>query len=54
MIATCDFTAHINGADYALKKGEGFEGDPKAEAILVRDGMLTEGRKAKKEESDGR
>ena len=55
MKAICDFTATINGAEYALKKGEEFKGDRKAAAILVRDGMLSEGREtAKKEDSDVR
>lgn len=54
MKATADFSAHINGADYALKKGEEFEGTAAAAAILAANGFLTEGRKAtKKEASDG-
>ena len=54
MKAISDFVATVNGRDYALKKGEEFKGCPKDEAILVRDGVLTEGRKApKKEENDG-
>jgi hypothetical protein len=42
MKATSDFTAHINGADYALKKGEEFKGDARAAAHLKAIGLLGE------------
>lgn len=53
MKATVDFTAHIDGVDYALKKGDEFKGPARAVAALESFGVLSEGRKAKKEVSDG-
>ena len=46
MQATSDFNAHINGVDYALKKGEEFKGDARAARQLKEIGLLTE-KKAK-------
>lgn len=40
MQATSDFTAHINGTDYALKKGEEFKGDARAAEHLRAIGLL--------------
>lgn len=45
MRATSDFTAHINGTDYALKKGEEFKGDARAAAHLKAIGLVAEERK---------
>lgn len=39
-IATDDFTAHINGADISLKKGEAFKGDARAAEHLQAIGLL--------------
>lgn len=55
MRAVKDFTASINGADYALKKGEEFKGDAVACERLKEMGLLeekkaaVEGKKAKDE-----
>lgn len=46
MKATSDFTAHINGTDYALKKGDEFKGDARAAEHLKAIGLL-EAKKAK-------
>lgn len=48
MQATCDFMAHINGVDYALKKGETFKGDALAESQLIKLGLLKKAAERKK------
>lgn len=40
MKATSDFKAHINGTDYALRKGEEFKGDARAAEHLKAIGLL--------------
>ena len=45
MQATVDFTAHVNGADYALKKGEQFKGDARAAAHFKRLGLISASKK---------
>lgn len=40
LIATSDFTAHINGADISLKKGEEFKGDARAAEHLKAIGLV--------------
>lgn len=50
MQATADFTAHINGTDYALKKGEEFLGDARAAEHLTAIGLLE--KKAKRGKVD--
>lgn len=50
MQATRDFTAHVNGADYALKKGQLFKGDARAAEHLEAMGLL----KAKEVKKDER
>lgn len=47
MQATTDFTASVNGTDYALKKGESFKGDARAEEHLKAIGLLEEKKAAK-------
>ena len=47
MQATSDFTAHINGTDYALKKGKEFKGDARAAEHLKAIGLIAEAKKAK-------
>ena len=47
MRATTDFTASVNGTDYALRKGEEFKGDARAEEHLKAIGLLEEKRAAK-------
>lgn len=54
MQATADFTAHVNGADYALKKGEKFEGDARAAAHLKSLGLIENAKRARKAEKDER
>lgn len=54
MQATSDFTAHINGVDYALKKGEEFLGDARAAAHLTAIGLLEKKAKGGKEKNDER
>lgn len=46
MQATTDFTAHVNGADYSLKKGDEFKGDARTAEHLKAIGLL-EVKKAK-------
>lgn len=54
MKATCDFTAHINGTDYALKKGDEFKGDARAAEHLKAIGHIAEANKAKEGEDNER
>lgn len=55
MRAICDFAAHINGADYALKKGEEFKGDARAAEHLKAVGLIGEAKtKERKAENDER
>lgn len=55
MQAKADFAATVNGAEYALKAGQEFEGDARAEAHLAALGLLgaapKEGKKAAKAET---
>lgn len=54
MQATSDFTAHINGTVYALKKGDEFKGDARAEAHLKAIGLLEKKAKEGKAENNER
>ena len=47
MRATSDFTAHINGTVYALKKGEEFKGDARAAAHLEAIGLIAKAKEGK-------
>ncbi|MDD7369720.1 MAG: hypothetical protein SOW20_04565 [Berryella intestinalis] len=47
MRATSDFKAHVNGADYAIRKGEEFRGDARTAEHLKAIGLLAETKKAK-------
>ncbi len=49
MVATSDFTAHVNGVDYALRKGEAFEGSDRAAELLKRQGLLQAKRERKQD-----
>lgn len=40
MQATTDFKAHINGVDYAMRKGQEFKGDARAAEHLRAIGLL--------------
>ncbi len=53
MQATADFTAHINGTVYALKKGEEFKGDARAASHLKAIGLIDKKAKEGKAENNG-
>lgn len=51
MQATADFTAHIDGVEYSLKKGEEFDGGSVAAEHLKKLGLLkAKSRKVEKDE----
>lgn len=54
MQATNDFTAHINGNVYSLKKGEEFKGDARAAAHLKAIGLIDKKAKEGKAENNER
>lgn len=49
MIATKDFTAHIDGVDYSLKRGEEFIGSRHAIYLLGKQGLIEKVKPARKE-----